>query len=53
MRDPHDLYSVSPEAFDNGPVPVLVHALRGAMDAGHAGRWSPGTSWTPCPWSVW
>lgn len=38
MRDPQDLYSVSAEAFDDGPVPVLVHAMRGALDAGHAGE---------------
>ncbi|MPV37075.1 PAC2 family protein [Georgenia subflava] len=38
MRDPQDLYSRSPEAFDAVPVPVLVHALRGSLDAGHAGE---------------
>ena len=37
MRDPQDLYTVSENAFDAAPVPVLVHALRGSLDAGHAG----------------
>lgn len=39
MRDPRDLYSVNREALAAvpAPVPVMIHALRGAMDAGHAG----------------
>ncbi len=39
MRDPRDLYSVNHEALAAvpAPVPVMIHALRGAMDAGHAG----------------
>lgn len=37
MRDPQDLYAVSESAFGAAPVPVLVHALRGSLDAGHAG----------------
>lgn len=37
MRDPRDLYTVHQEANDIAPVPVLVHAMRGALDAGHAG----------------
>ena len=38
MRDPQELYSAIPQAFDAAPVPVLVHALRGSLDAGHAGE---------------
>lgn len=39
MRDPRDLYSMNEEALAAvpTPVPVMIHALRGAMDAGHAG----------------
>ncbi|MFH5822568.1 proteasome assembly chaperone family protein [Georgenia sp. AZ-5] len=37
MSDPRDLYAVSPQAYDVAPVPVLVHAMRGSLDAGHAG----------------
>ncbi|MDD9205615.1 PAC2 family protein [Georgenia sp. 10Sc9-8] len=37
MRDPHELYDISAEAYGAAPVPVLVHALHGGMDAGHAG----------------
>lgn len=37
MRDPLDLYTVSEHTYDAAPVPVLVHALRGSLDAGHAG----------------
>ncbi|UNX55965.1 PAC2 family protein [Georgenia sp. TF02-10] len=35
MRDP--LFTLSPGAQDAAPVPVLVHALRGGLDAGNAG----------------
>ncbi|MFC7405345.1 PAC2 family protein [Georgenia alba] len=38
MRDPQDLYTVNPRGLDGGEVPVLVHALRGSLDAGHAGE---------------
>ncbi|GAA4423737.1 PAC2 family protein [Georgenia halophila] len=39
MRDPQDLYTVSHGALDDSnPVPVFVHALRGSLDAGHAGE---------------
>jgi len=37
MRDPLELYTMSPRAYDAAPVPVLVHAMRGSLDAGHAG----------------
>lgn len=37
MRDPQDLYTVSAQAYERAPVPVLVHALRGSLDAGQAG----------------
>lgn len=36
MRNPQDLYETSTEP--SRPVPVLVHALTGSVDAGHAGR---------------
>lgn len=38
MRDPRDLYTANDGALENGDVPVLVHALRGSLDAGHAGE---------------
>ena len=37
MRDPLDLYTMSPHAYDAAPVPMLVHAMQGSLDAGHAG----------------
>ncbi|CAM3406267.1 PAC2 family protein [Occultella aeris] len=39
-KDPRELYSRTDGPVDlrDGEVPVLVHALQGAMDAGHAGR---------------
>lgn len=38
MREPRDLYTANSGAFDGADVPVLVHALRGSLDAGHAGE---------------
>lgn len=38
MRDPRDLYTVNEGAQRHSDVPVLVHALRGSLDAGHAGE---------------
>lgn len=39
MLDPRHLYAVDRAALEAAPtpVPVMIHALRGAMDAGHAG----------------
>jgi proteasome assembly chaperone (PAC2) family protein len=45
MQDPHDIYDLDPQVAAEvearsagGPGPVLVHALRGFMDAGSAGQ---------------
>jgi proteasome assembly chaperone (PAC2) family protein len=45
MQDPHDIYDLDPQVAAEvetrsagGPGPVLVHALRGFMDAGNAGQ---------------
>ncbi|SED87316.1 proteasome assembly chaperone family protein [Ruania alba] len=39
MNDPRDLYRIADEAPElrDGEAPVLVHALSGSIDAGHAG----------------
>ena len=35
MRDPHELYTLAVRPQES--TPVLVHAMRGSLDAGHAG----------------